>query len=237
MAEVAFARTGTLASLALLAVSACTGDFGERVREEVHQTIAAGANPSVLVENVAGTVRVEGTSRADIDVTATKYGHDTEELRNIAIAIRRESSGRVSIATHYTGGGHAGGVRYHILLPSGAWLVVANIAGTVDVSGVRGNVDVETQAGAIGVDAGTVAGSRAIDLRATTGAITLWIAPNSSARVDAASTVGAFSSDIPGIAQQRENLVGARGSGTIGSGSASIRLTTTTGAIALRERS
>ncbi|HYL27117.1 MAG TPA: DUF4097 family beta strand repeat-containing protein [Candidatus Nitrosotalea sp.] len=236
MAEVAFARRGTLASLVLLAVTACTGDFGERVREDVHQTIAAGAAPSVRVENVAGSVRIEGSPRADIDVTATKYGHDADELRNIAIDMRREESG-VAIVTSYTGSGHAGGVRYHILLPAGASLVVTNVAGTVDVSGVRGNVDVETQAGAIGVDAGTVAGARSIDLRATTGAVTLWIAPNSSARVDASSTVGAFGSDIPGIAQQRENLVGARGSGTIGSGSALIRLSTTTGAIALRERS
>jgi DUF4097 and DUF4098 domain-containing protein YvlB len=220
----------------LLGIVGCTGDFGDRVREEFHQSIAAGGSPAVRVENVAGTVRIDGSSRSDIDVTATKYGHDADELRNVSIAVRREGSG-VVIATNYTGGGHAGGVRYRILLPADASVDVGNVAGAVDIAGVRANVNVETQAGAIGVDAGTVAGSRTVNLRATTGAITLRIAPNSSARVDASSTVGAFDSDIPGITHQRENLVGARGGGTIGSGSALIRLSTTTGAIALRERS
>jgi hypothetical protein len=36
--------------------------------------------------------------------------------------------------------------------------------------------------------------------------------------------------------QRRENLVGASGSGTLGAGSARIHITTTTGAIALRQR-
>jgi hypothetical protein len=227
---------GALASLALLAFAACSGDFGERVREEFHQTIVAGTAPIVHVDNVAGTVRIDGSAGSGIDVDATKYGHDVDELRNIEIAVRRQGDG-VSIATNYTGSGHAGGVRYHIVVPSGASMIVANIAGTVDIAGVRGDVDVQTQAGAITVDGGRVTGSRTVDLRATTGAIKLTIAPESNARVEANSTVGDFSSDVPGVTEQREHIVGASGGGTIGSGSALIRLSTTTGAIALRQRS
>jgi hypothetical protein len=101
---------------------------------------------------------------------------------------------------------------------------------------VRGNIDVATQAGEITVEAGVVSGERSIVLRATTGAVNLTIARGSNATVDANSTVGDFSSDVPGLAQQREHIVGARGGGTIGSGGARIALNTTTGAITLNQR-
>jgi hypothetical protein len=233
-----FARVGTigaLAAFALQALTACSGAFGDQVHEQVHQTLAAGSAPHVRVNNVAGTVRVDGTSSPFVDVTATKYGHDAQELQSIRIEVVKEDAG-VSIATGYAGGMSRGGVSYRIDVPANASLEILNVAGAVDIAGVNGSVDVETQAGRIGVHAGRVIGSRVIDLRATTGAVALSVAPGSSARVEAESTVGAFASDIPGISSDRQNLVGSRGGGRIGAGSASIRLTTTTGAIVLREQ-
>jgi hypothetical protein len=218
-----------------LLLQACSGAFGERARENVHQSIAAGSAPAVRIDNVAGTVRIDGWSKPIVDVQATKYGSNESELRSIAIDVARQGD-EIAIATRYSGGVHGGGVRYRISVPSGASLHITNVAGAVDFEGVRGNLDVETQAGEITADAGNVAGNRSIDLRATTGAIKLTIAPGSSAKVTAESTVGDFSSDIPGVSQERRNIVGSRGEGTIGSGSARISLSTTTGAIALREK-
>jgi len=220
---------------ALLALAACNGSFEERVHEDVHQTIAAAPAAAVHVENVAGGVRVVGWSKPAVDIVATKYGYDEQELRAITIDVRKEGDA-VYITTRYGGGTHSGGVRYRIAVPAGASLDISNTAGSVDFSGVSGNVKVETQAGEITADAGRVAGNRSIDLQATTGAITLAIAPGSSATVDGTSTVGDFASDVPGVTKSRENIVGMRASGRIGSGSAQIRLNTTTGAIALRER-
>lgn len=221
--------------LALLLLCACSGGFNERVHETVHRIIATDAAPLVRVDNVAGTVRIDGWPKPSVDVDATKYGYDKQELQQIGIDVAQEAPGRVSITTTYSGATH-GGVRYRIFVPVNASVKISNIAGAVEVDGVRGDLDVETQAGGITANAGTVAGDRTIDLHATTGAVALSIAPNSSARVEANSTVGAFDSDFSGIAQQRRNVVGSHGSGTIGAGSATIRLTTTTGAIALRER-
>ena len=125
-------------------------------------------------------------------------------------------------------------MRYRISVPPGASLQIGNVAGSVSVGGVSGDVSVETQAGTIDATLGRVDGDRSIDLRATTGTIALRIARDSSASVNAESTVGSFSSDVPGIVQSRENVVGVRASGNVGSGTARIRLNTTTGAIALR---
>ena len=202
---------------------------------EVHQSIAAGASPAVEVDNIAGSVQVEGWPRPLVDVQATKYGYDAEELRGVTIEVRREDGG-VSIATRYASGVHGGGVRYRVSVPEGASLRVSNDAGAVDVDNVVGDLVVETQAGKITADAGRVDATRSISLHATTGAIALTIGPGSNATVDAASTVGNFSSDVPGVTQTRENIVGARGGGTIGNGRGRIHLETTTGAIALRQR-
>lgn len=229
-------RKISAALLAILALVACSGSWSERVRERVHRTIAVGAAPVVRVDNIAGTVRVDGWDRPIVDVDATKYGYDARELRSVAVVVTREESG-AAIVTKYAGGVHGGGVRYRIFVPADASLRIGNVAGTVDIAGVRGNVGVDTQAGTITADVGLVARDRSIDLRATTGAIELTIAAGSSARVEAHSTVGAFDSDIPGISQARQNFIGSSGGGTIGGGSASIRLETTTGAITLRRGS
>lgn len=231
----AFARGIAAAFAIFLILEACSGALGERVREQVHQSVTAGSAPAVQIENVAGAVRVDAWNKPIVDVQATKYGYDPQELRSISIAVAREP-GAVSVVTRYGSGVHGGGVRYKISVPQDASLRISNTAGSVDIAGVRGDVKITTEAGEITADVGRVAASRSIDLRATTGAVTLTIARGSDATVRAASTVGDFASGIPGISTTREHVVGARGGGTIGTGSARINLETTTGAIALRQR-
>lgn len=222
--------------LTLVALAACSGNFDERVHEQFHEMISTGKTTLLTVENVAGSVRVEGWPKPAVDVQATKYGYDADQVRSIAIDVDARQTGAIAVRTRYARGVHGGGVRYVIHAPSFASIKASNTAGSVDVTGVQGNIAVETQAGEITVDAGTVAGARSIDLHATTGAITLYITPQSSATVQASSTIGDFSSDFRGVTVKRENLVGARGGGAIGGGSAHILLTTTTGAIALSRR-
>jgi hypothetical protein len=224
-----------VAILTTAGLCACSGSFGDSAREAFHQTVSVGAGPVVHVENVAGAVRVDAWPQASVDVAATKYAHDADALRDIHIGVRKEGSD-VFIETSYGGGMHGGGVRYRLSVPADASLQIRNVVGAVELAGVRGNVEVDTQAGEITAAVGRVTGNRSIDLGATTGAVVLTIAPGSDAKVAALSTVGRFSSDVPGVSQRRENLVGASGSGTIGAGSASIRITTTTGAITLRQR-
>jgi hypothetical protein len=222
-----------IGAAALLALCACAGSFGERVHEQFHQAIDSGATPTVHVDNIAGTVALVTWAKPVVNIVATKYGYNASDLRSVTISVNREGNG-IFVVTTYGDGDHGGGVRYRISVPAGASVQVGNVAGAVSVGPVTGNVSVETQAGTIEANLGRVDGDRAIDLRATTGAITARIARESNATVDAESTVGGFSSDVSGIEQSHENVVGVRASGRIGSGTARIRLSTTTGAIALR---
>ncbi|HEY1884203.1 MAG TPA: DUF4097 family beta strand repeat-containing protein [Candidatus Cybelea sp.] len=216
-----------------LTLCACTAAYGERVHEQFHQTLESGNSPSVTVDNVAGTVTIQTWTKASVDVSATKYGYDASQLRGITIGVSSGAAG-ISIKTHYESDDHSGGVRYTITVPVASSLDVGNVAGSVRVAGVTGNVIVETQAGTVDALLGRVDGNRSIDLRATTGTIALRIARDSSASVEAQSVVGSFSSDFPGIGQSRENIVGSRAAGKIGAGTARIRLATTTGAISIR---
>jgi DUF4097 and DUF4098 domain-containing protein YvlB len=222
-----------LLPVAALALCACSGAFGERVHEQFHQTIDSGSSPSVTVDNVAGTVTIETWTKPSVDVSATKYGYDASELRGITIDVSRGAAG-ISIKTRYEGDNHNGGVRYTIAVPQASSLDVGNVAGAVRVAGVTGDVTVETQAGTVDARLGKVDGNRSIDLRATTGTVTLWLARDSSASLEAQSVVGSFSSDFPGIGQSRENIVGSRAGGKIGAGTARVRLATTTGGISIR---
>lgn len=223
----------TIALGAVLLLCACTGSFGERVHEQFHQSIDSGPTPTVHVDNIAGTVQIAPWSKPVVNIAATKYGYDASELRSVTISVHREGEG-IFVVTTYAGTNNGGGVRYRISVPAGASVQVGNVAGSVSVGPVAGNVSVETQAGTIDARLGRVDGDRSVDLRATTGTITLRIARDSNATLDAESTVGGFSSDFSGIVQSRENVVGVRAGGKIGTGSAHIRLTTTTGAISLR---
>lgn len=231
-------RLVLIALTLLTTLSACVGTtFHETSRESFHQSIAAPAAPTVHVDNVAGTIRIEGWDKSSVAVQATKYGESPEDLRNLAIDVRRDGS-NIFIETKYNAAGiHGGGVRYRISVPQSASLVINNVAGTTDVSGVMGNLSVDTKSGTVDAQAGKVDGNRSIDLNATTGTVRLSISRDSSARVDAHSTVGDFSSDFPSVTSSRQNLVGVSAQGKIGSGSAMVRLTTTTGAISLREHS
>lgn len=229
------AKTAWISLASLLTLSACNASFGDRVHEDVHQAFSTGATPVVHVNNVIGRVRIATWDKPSVDVKATKYASDDDYLRNITIDMHLTGND-VTIATRYTGSDQKGGVRYTITVPTNASLDIDNVAGTIDVAGVRGNVTAKSQVGTIDAKLGTVGADRTLNLDTTTGTVRLAIAGDSSARVDAHSTIGSFSTDFPTIQTSRDNL-GASASGSIGAGAGKIRLTTTTGSIDLNKQS
>lgn len=212
-----------------IALMACNGN---QFRETVHKSVTTGVAPAVHVDNSIGAILVTGWQKHTIAIEAVKTGMNADAVRNIDIDVQSQGN-TVTIATKYRGFG-SGGVRYTISVPAGASLDLNNTTGAIRIAGVEGDVTASTQTGEVDVSVGRVADRRAIDLTATTGSVRLEIDPHSDAKVDAGTTVGDVKSDFPSIESSRQNVVGATASGTIGSGTASIRLTTTTGSIALR---
>ena len=226
--------------LALVGLSGCIGHLGNstRVREPFQQSVAVEGTPTIDLNNVAGKVRISGWSKPIVDVSGEKSGPDQDALRNINVEVRKDGS-TVYVSTHYGDASHgihfsSGGVNYTIHAPVGSNLKITNVAGSVNVDDVGGSVSVDTQAGTIDASLPRLDGKHAVTLNATTGSITLHIPKDSNAVVQAKSTVGSFTSDF-GINSSREN-VGAVANGTIGTGGAPVKLTTTTGSIALNTR-
>ncbi|HEY1654267.1 MAG TPA: DUF4097 family beta strand repeat-containing protein [Candidatus Tumulicola sp.] len=214
----------------LVLLGACA--FGSEVREQVHQVVQTGAAPLVRIANAAGSIRIATSEGTTVDVKATKSANSVDALHAMKVDVHAQDGG-VSIATTYSGGLQQGGVSYIVTVPAGASLDVRNGAGSVDVTGVRGNVTIATQAGSVSADLATIAAKRSVTLSATTGTIRLAMRADSSARVRARSTIGSFSSDFPSVAGSQANVVGTNADGTIGSGSATISLSATTGSITL----
>jgi DUF4097 and DUF4098 domain-containing protein YvlB len=219
--------------LALAALSiALTACSGTQVRETVHKSVSVGAAPSVRVDNAVGQVTITGWDKHAIDIEAVKSGMSEDAIRNIDVDVQTQGN-TVTIATKYHGFG-SGGVRYTISVPAGASLDVSNTTGAIRIAGVEGDVSATAQTGEVDASIGRVSARRAIDLTATTGAVRLELDPHSDARVEAQTTVGDVKSDFDSVESTRQNVVGASAAGTIGGGTASIRLRTTTGAITLR---
>jgi Putative adhesin len=213
----------------LIALAACSGT---QVREPFHRSVSTGAAPSVRIDNSVGEIRVTGWQKHSIEIDALKSGMSVDAVRNIDIDVQSQGN-TVTIATKYRSFA-SGGVRYTISLPAGSSLDVNNTTGAIHIDGVDGDVKAGTQTGQVDASVGRVSGRRAIELTATTGSVRLDIDENSDARVDASTTVGDVTSDFPSIGSSRQNVVGASASGTIGRGTATIHLTTTTGSVALR---
>lgn len=222
-------RSVALASLWILLY----GCSGSQVHETVHNSVSVGAAPSVRIDNAVGAIHVTGWQKNTIDIKAVKDGMSIQAVRNIDIDVQTNGND-VTIATKYHGFGN-GGVAYTISVPAGASLDVTNSTGEIRIDGVDGDVKAVAQTGSVDANVGRVNGQRSIDLTATTGSIRLAIGSHSDARVDARASVGDVRSDFPSIVSGRQNVVGASAAGTIGEGSGSIRLTTTTGSIALRQ--
>jgi hypothetical protein len=222
-------------AFALLPVAVLAGcSFSSDIREQVHQTVPATGTSIVHVSNVVGEINVKPWNKNAVDVQAVKSARSMDDLNRITIDAHSEGK-NVIVATKYSGGSGSGGVSYTLSVPRTASLIIEDVTGTVDVRGVLGNVSVSAQTGRITADLDRVKGNRLIDLGATTGAVRLSIARDSSARVDASSVVGSFSSDFSSVTVTRTSVVGVTAMGTIGGGTATIRLHTTTGSISLRE--
>lgn len=213
-----------------MALAACSGT---QVHERFHQSVSTGDAPIVRIDNSVGEIRVTGWQKHSIEIDAVKDAMSVDAVRNIDIDVQSQGN-TVTIATKYRGMG-SGGVAYTISLPAETSLDVRNTTGAIRIGGADGDVTAGTQTGEIDASLGRVTGRRAIQLTATTGSVRLDIDPHSDARVDAHTTIGDVNSDFPSIGSSRQNVVGASASGTIGSGTGTIDLRTTTGAIALRQ--
>jgi DUF4097 and DUF4098 domain-containing protein YvlB len=137
-----------LAGVAALSVPSRAAD------ETFHHVYPLGAGGSFALENVNGSVHVEGWDRDEVEVSAVKTGtSESRDVQQVKIEVDNSKPNQISVHTRYPKGqGAEVAVEYHVHVPYRVLLgSVGTVNGSVVVRGVDGGGDLRSVNGNIEV--------------------------------------------------------------------------------------
>ncbi len=206
-----------------------------------------------------GSVAAEGWSGSDVRVMARvvsrNAGSAADARRALGRIETRMSAGRLEVEAPRRGlfggaGRSSWSVDVRMQLPESASLTLATSNGAVAVAGIQGGLDVRSTNGAVSLSRvaapvrartsngavtavlsrGPARGER-VELSATNGAVELRVPEGVGAEIEARTTNGRITSDLPLELQgTRQN----QARGTVGGGGGEVHLRTTNGPIRIR---
>jgi Putative adhesin len=216
--------------------------------------LAAGGN--FQLDNINGSVQVEGWDRDEVEVSAVKTAdNDPHDLDQVQIDVDSQP-GQVAVHTRYpTSEGTGVTVEYHVHVPTRVLLAaIKTVNGSVSVHGVQGggdirsvNGDVEvtdsvgrfnakTTNGNLTLQLRDVANGAPMDIETVNGSVVLTLPSDTKANLKVQNMNGDFSSELPVTAATAPTSVGAFRA-KLGTGGGEISLRTINGTIHLvRER-
>lgn len=229
-----------LVAMAVLLVSQC-GFASDRVFERSYPLHHGG---TFLLQNVNGSVEVDGWDRDEVDVRAVKLARDgTQDLSEVQIEVESQP-GQVLVHTRYPKGAGADvAVEYHIYVPSKVLLSnVETINGSVLVNGidgagelhsVNGNVEVlksagrfsaKTTNGNVRVELSQLGEGAPMDVETVNGSVVLGLPSSARANLKILNLNGDFSSELPvNSTMTSEDARALRGKLGVGGGEISVR--------------
>ena len=197
------------------------------ITKEFNQSYPLQPGGSLELQNVNGTVDVQGWDRNEIEVHAVKTAkHKESDLERVSIEVDARPDA-VSIATRYPQNeGVEVAVEYTIHVPHGARVEhIGTVNGTLRVAGVETVEDLHTVNGNIEVfEAG---GS--VHAHTTNGSLVLAVPSDMQADVEARCLNGNFSSELPMTMESSQRPREMHGK--LGHGGAPIHLRTVNGGI------
>ncbi|MGA8220996.1 MAG: DUF4097 family beta strand repeat-containing protein [Candidatus Acidiferrales bacterium] len=205
-------------ALLLLACILSLAATGFARTESFSQVYPLPAGGSFLLENVNGSVQVEGWARDEVQVEAVKTSaSDAQDLERVMIEVESQP-GKVSVHTRYPkGDGGEVAVEYHVHVPYRVLLgsigtvngsvLVRGVEGSGALKSVNGNVEVLNSSGRF--SAKTTNGDLHLELRklldeggpmnieTVNGSVVLGLPSDAHANLDVTSMNGDFTSDLP----------------------------------------
>jgi hypothetical protein len=232
---------------------------GAAVREPFEKVLPFAEGGRVSLENVNGTVRVTGWERAEVRVEAVREAESRQCLDRLTIEVETAGSAlRIKARYPDSDGWFLGFARcdcrvdFTVSVPRGAELDgIEMVNGDIEIAGVTGEVRAENVNGDViirgagsRVEASTVNGGievaldaldarGLVDLDSVNGRVVLSLPAGSGADIRAESVNGGIRTDF-GLKEKRHRYVGSELEGTIGDGSARVRIETVNGSIAIR---
>lgn len=233
--------------------------------ERFDQTYQFSPNGHVSLSNLNGSVTVETWDRSEVRVEYTKTGSDKEVMSWVEVKIDA-SRERIDIEANYdrwkdvnNGNwekmkGRKLNVAFKLTVPRAAVLdeietvngsvVLSNLTNTCKVStvngqvkatNVRGNVHLSTVNGAVEADLDQLDSASRFDLETVNGRVMAIIPSDSNATVRADTMNGSIVNDF-GLPIKKGQHVGRDLHGQLGSGGASIKLSSVNGQLALTRK-
>jgi DUF4097 and DUF4098 domain-containing protein YvlB len=208
----------------------------DQPRIQVHAVKKVDSRDSDLARKVMAELKIEPTVSAD-------------GVRINTIYPKRNDGG---FFDWLAGTSVSMGVTYEVTVPRSTSLTVDDTNGAIEIADVRGShrvsttnghiefarcggdIDAETTNGGIKAELNDVTVGKSIRLETTNGRITVAVPKSIAARIDAATTNGSVTTDLPVTTTEMRNHTLR---GTInGGGNAELRLRTTNGSISIEAR-
>ncbi len=236
-------------ALGLLLLAVVWAVPGYAISKEFNQSYPLQPGGSFELQNVNGTVDVQGWDRNEIEVHAVKTAKQKEsDLERVSIEVDARPDA-VSITTHYPQNeGVEVAVEYIVHVPHGARVEhIGTVNGTLRIAGVENVEDVHTVNGNIevfeaggSVHAHTTNGNVHLELahvpektgataETTNGSLVLAVPSDLQAEVDARCLNGNFYSELPITMESTQRPREMHG--RLGRGGAPIHLRTVNGGI------
>src|SRR5216684_1509374 len=237
------------AALCVLLVAVIWAVPSFAISKEFNQSYPLQPGGSLELQNVNGTVDVQGWDRNEIEIHAVKTAkHKESDLERVSIEVDAKPDA-VSIATHYPQNeGVEVAVEYTIHVPRGARVEhIGTVNGTLRIAGVDaaedlhtvngnievyeggGNVHAHTTNGNVHLELARVQDNNGSTAETTNGSILLAVPVDIQADLETRCLNGNFLSELPvtmeGSLRPREMH------GRLGNGGAPIRLHTVNGGI------
>jgi hypothetical protein len=230
--------------------------FGSTSTTTQHYTVSA--NPTIVLNNDTGSIHVRaGASSSDVTIQATRHTGwwgNTSDV-NVTYAQDRESN-TVTVNVERPGNASTFGsssVDFDLTVPSAAMLQLKTNTGSIDVSGVSGQMVLTSNTGSVQASGGTLSGNSQLvtntgsvtfagsigetgtyQFQTNTGSVNVTIPGTSVFHVDASTDTGSINANFSEVVVTHPQFTGADAHSDVGSApQATITLRTNTGSINL----
>jgi hypothetical protein len=193
-------------------------EFGDssRFKEEFHESHPMKAGGQLYLENMNGSVEVQGWDQATADISGTKSASTEQSLSALKIDIVA-SDDSIRIRT-VRPSGHMGGMgaRYVIKVPrqtrlekiatSNGRITITGIEasarletsnGSVNADGVKGGLEVSTSNGSIRVSLSDIVDRQPVTLRTSNGSVQLSVASPGLGDLAVSTSNGSITAQLP----------------------------------------
>ena len=220
-------------------------------------TVAQSTLPTLVINDDTGTVTIHtGGANSPVTIQATKHFQSfgsaptvqySQSGDTINASVQNPSNNFLSLGTN--------NVDFTVTVPSNANLQIHTATGSIDVSGVSGNMSLSTATGSITAkqDAltgqstlqsntgdinfdGSIASTGNYQFSSDTGSVDVTLPSNASFHVDATTDTGSIDSDFSQVQVKEHDVTGNDAHGDVGSNpGATMTLKTNTGDINLHQ--